>query len=96
MSNPVEGQDFVVIMISPEDLTGATVTIEYRKPGSRELVEGVAPTNVDTNLNKITYKILAADSVQGTWKVGAKVINAAGDISFVNPAVSVTFDRKLV
>lgn len=96
MNNPVAGQDFIVNMISPEDLEGATVTIEYRLPGSKTLTIDIAPTNVDTVRNIITYKILAANAVEGTWKIGAKIVNSSGDISFVNPAVTITFDKKLI
>lgn len=94
--NPVEGQDFIVNMDSPEDLAGATVTIEYRLPGSKVLTTGVTPTNVDTDINRITYLIEAADAVQGTWIIGAKIINAVGRISYVNPGIPITFDRRLV
>lgn len=95
MSNPVECSDYTVEMISPEDLTDATVTIEYRKPNNTIVVD-VTPTNVDVSTNTISYKIVCTESIQGNWKIGAKIVNSAGEISFINPAVSVTFDRRLV
>lgn len=93
MSNPVEGSDYTVIMTTEEDLTGATVTIEYRKPGN-VVVEDVTPSNVDTTENKISYKLEDTITTQGVWKIWAKIINSSGDVSYVNPAVTVEFDQK--
>lgn len=93
MSNPVEGSDYTVIMSTDEDLTGATVTVGYRTPAN-VVVEDIVPTNVDEVENKISYKLDDSITTIGIWKVWAKIINASGDISYVNPAVTVKFDRK--
>lgn len=99
MSNPMAGSDYTVNMTAKDedgeliDLTGATVTVEYKTPNN-QLTEGVAPTNVDIPTSVITYKIQDTIAVQGSWEVGAKVITASGDIRFVNPRVGIFFDRR--
>jgi hypothetical protein len=95
MSNPVAGADYTIHMITDVDLTGATVTIEYRKPDGSEQT-GITPTNVNVSTGTISYRItktLSANS-DGEWKVTAKIVDAQGDTSFVNPSVSIIFDRK--
>jgi len=93
MSNPVAGQDYTVGMTSPESLVGATVTIEYKTP-SNVITEDVEPTNVNTETDVISYKMTNEITTQGTWHVWAKIINSAGDITYVNPAIHVRFDKK--
>lgn len=87
---PSVGQDFTVVFNSPETLVGATVTIEYKKP-DRTIETNVTPTNVDTAIDQISYKIPKEDSVAGKWLVVAKIINAAGDVSWTKPPESVNF-----
>ncbi len=100
MSNPMAGTDYTVYMTAKEedgsliDLTGATVTIEYKTPNN-QLTEGVAliiPVDIPTSL--ITFKIQDTIAVQGSWEVGAKVVTASGDVRYVNPRVKVFFDRR--
>lgn len=93
MSNPVVGSDYTVEMISPESLVGATVTIEYKNP-QLVMTEGVSPTNIDTESNVISYKMTNDKTSEGNWKIWAKIVNSSGDITYVNPAVSIRFDRK--
>lgn len=102
MSNPVAGQDYRVNMTAKTDdsgtrtivdLTGATVTIEYRKPDNT-IVEGVTPTLVGTTGGEIEYLMPKTLTTQGTWFIWAKIINSEGKESYVNPAVNVTFENK--
>jgi hypothetical protein len=94
MSNPVAGQDYTINMTVNDDLTGATVTIEYRKPDGT-IVTDVEPTSVDEETSIISYKIEDTVSVYGQWKLTAKIINTSGDIRYINPPVIVFFDEKL-
>ena len=93
MANPVAGQDFDVVLIEGGSLSGATVTVEYKKPNGVK-TRDVTPTDVDTDTGEITYSIPAADSIAGTWLFTAKIVDSGGKIRWTNPAVSIFFDTK--
>lgn len=88
---PIEGSDYTINIESPEDLTGATVTIEYRKPNN-QIVDGVEPTNVDNNV--ITYSMVNTITEKGAWKVWAKIVNKDGEITYTEPAESINFKGR--
>ena len=93
MSNPVEGQDFLVEMTTTENLVDATVTIEYIKPDG-VCVAGLTPTSVDTGTGEITYKL--TDDITtpfGLWRIKARIVDASDDVHIQNPATDVEFDR---
>jgi len=93
MSNPVAGQDFIVNMVTTEDLTNATVTIEYKTPNGT-VVTGVTPTSVNVSAGIISYLLQDSITVNGIWFVGAKIVDASGNISFVNPPLTIKFENK--
>ena len=93
MANPVEGSDYTVQIESPETLVGATVTIEYRTPNN-VVTEDIVPTDIDTEDDVITYEIDKSKTINGIWRFWAKIINAAGKTSYVNPPGVVKFDRR--
>ena len=93
MSNPLEGQDFIVIMKTTEDLTGSTVTIRTRNPYGKVTID-LVPTAVDIDSGVISYRIDASIAMPGKWLVGGKIINALGYISYINPPVVVVFDKE--
>lgn len=87
---PIERSDYTINIEASEDLTGSTVTIEYRTPNNK-IIDGVEPTNVDIESNIITYSMVNTITTKGTWKVWAKIVNAAGKISYTEPPQIVVF-----
>jgi len=66
------GADFFAAWTVNGDLTGATITIEYKNPSGGTLT-GLAPTSVVGN--RIQYDIARAlNTVAGVWKFQAKII----------------------
>jgi hypothetical protein len=102
MSNPVAGTDYTVNMTTYDedgttliDLTGATVTIEYRDP-TRELTVDVSPTSVDTTNSIVTWTMTdtLTTGKEGLWIIGGKIILASGAVRRINPGVKVRFDEN--
>lgn len=93
MSNPVAGSDFLQGFETTEDLTGATVTIEYKKPSGAK-VRNVAPTSVDTATGIITWLMENTITTYGMWLLQVKIVSQAGRITWSNPAINVFFDNK--
>jgi len=94
MSNPLEGQDFTVNLITTEELSGATVLLWIRKP-DLTLLEDITPTSINESTGIISYKIDDLDAIAGWWTIGGKIISGSGDISKINPPVNVKFDEDI-
>jgi hypothetical protein len=94
MNNPIAGQDFNVILHSNEDLTDATVTIEYRNSNGKTVTD-IIPDAVNVETGDILWAI-TPDLTQmgGTWKIKAKIVTAVGKVYYNANEVSVTFDKK--
>lgn len=66
------GADFFAAWTVNDDLTGATITVEYKNPSGNTVV-GLAPSSVVGN--RIQYNVSRIlNTVAGVWKFQAKII----------------------
>ena len=98
--NPVVGQDFQLNMTAKDkdgnliDLSGATITIKYKKPLG-DCQSGIVPDDIDIPTSVVTYDIPAAIADEaGTWYFNVEVTKL-GKKTISSPATEVEYDADI-